>query len=307
MKPYYLLTGLACVIFIGLTSCRKTPQKVVHAMKSDTFHEHDTADVDSENPRLTAYRTFIQKLDSTDISSPLKAQGEFQTSFNGQSQGLCDSAFVVFQTLFDKVELALNAQHQNDTTDYEPLFSGSKTLSPSLKKFQHTLNVNGFRLALVDEMTYIEQDRAFVAQHFYPSLSPVMKEFLEEIRKENREGFAAKGGVSISPKQFAERTVWYEKFIAANPRFVSVDKCKNYQKAYLTYLFSGYGTTGLYTASGDLSPYFKTVYTFLLTKHSDTQTAQMLQPYYKAIKEKDQDKAKAILKELKIKGIILSL
>lgn len=307
MNSRNLLAIAVFLIFIGLISCKKTPENVVTKMRSDRFREVDTAEVDSENPRLIAYREFVQQLDSADIASPLKAQTEFQTRFDGQSAGLCDSAFVVFQSLYEKVESALNAQHQNDTTDYEPLLSGSKVLSPALKKFQHTLAVNGYRLAVVDEMIYIEQDRSFVAQHFYGMLSPAMRDFLEEMRKENKEGFAARGGISITPKQLAERAVWYEKFIAANPRFISIDKCKNYQKAYLTYLFNGYGNTGLYTTSGDLSPYFKSAYGYLLSKHADTQVVQLLQPYYKALKAKEVDKVKALLKEMKVKGIILSL
>jgi len=298
-----------CLVAIVFISCGKQVDKQV-VSKADTFHLTDTVHAVTENPKISEFKAFVVKLDSSDIASIPKATEKYKEIFKGQTPALCDSGFVVFQLLYDSIEFHLNLKHQNDTTNYEPLLSDNQSVIPKgLKEFQKKLLLNGFKISASEGVTYIEQDRSFVAKNFYELVTPAMKEYLIEIQKENKEGFAINGTISISPHQLVDRTVWYEKFVAAHPDFVFETNCKNYQKAYLTYLLCGYQNTSVYQnkESGQLSDFYLNAYNYLLSKYADSQTVQTITPYYDALKQKQTATAQSILKGYRIKGMIFSL
>ena len=301
-----LFLGLLVLVFV---SCGKQANKQTDS-KKDVFQLTDTVHVVTENLKITAFKAYVAKLDSSDVTSATKAAEEFKTTFKGQSPTLCDSGFVVFQLLYDSIELHLNATHQNDTTNYEPLLYGDQASIPKkLKEFRKKLVLNGFKISASEGTTYIEQDRNFIAQNFYEFVTPAMKEYLNEIQRENKEGFAISGTITISPRQLVDRTVWYEKFIAAHLGFAFESNCKNYQKAYLTYLLCGYQNTSIYQSkeSNEISDFYINAYTYLFSKYSDSQAVKTITPYYDALKQKQAATAQSILKNYRIKGLIYSL
>jgi hypothetical protein len=298
------------VVLLIMNSCGKTTEKPANTSGEDAFHLTDTAHAVWENPKITEFKTFIAQLDSSDITTATKATEKFKAIFTGQPALLCDSAFVVFQALYDSLEMRLSENHQNDTTNYEPLLYENQAAVPkALKDYRKMLTLNGFKLSAAEGVTYIEQDRNFIAKNFYALVSPVMKDYLSEIQLENKQGFAIDGVITISPKLLVDRNVWYEKFIAANPGFVFVSTCKDYQKAYLTYLLCGYEKTMVYSnrQTGDLSDFYINAYNYLLAKYADSETAKNVVPYYDALKQKQAATAQTILKNYHIKGMIYSL
>lgn len=301
-----LVTVLLVLFFV---SCNKLSDKQV-VTKADTFHLTDTVHTVAENLKISEFKAFVVKLDSSDMSSIPKVTKRYKEIFKGQTPTLCDSGFVVFQLLYDSVEYHLNLKYQNDTTNYEPLFSADQSsITKDMKGFQKKLLLNGFKISASEGFSYIEQDRSFVAKNYYGLVTPSMKDYLIEIQRENKEGFAINGIISISPRQLVDRTVWYEKFIAAHPGFVFETNCKNYQKAYLTYLLCGYQNTSVYQSkeSGQLSDFYLNAYNYLLSRYADSQTVQTITPYYDALKQKQTATAQSILKSFRIKGMIYSL
>jgi len=302
------LAGLFVLVMIN--SCGKTAEKPVKASGEDAFHLTDTAHAVWENPKITEFKAFIAQLDSSDITTVTKATEKYKAIFTGQPALLCDSAFVVFQALYDSVEIHLSFKHQSDTTNYEPLLYEDQAAVPkALKDYRKNLTSNGFKLSASEGVTYIEQDRNFIAKNFYNLVSPVMKDYLSEIQLENRQGFAMDGTITISPRLLVDRNVWYEKFIAVNPGFVFISNCKDYKKAYLTYLLCGYEKTSVYSnrQTGDLSDFYVNAYNYLLSKYADSQTTKNISPYYDALKQKQAAEAQSILKDYQIKGMIYSL
>ncbi|MDD4992955.1 MAG: hypothetical protein PHR83_12035 [Paludibacter sp.] len=309
-KRLLFSTLIGFVIIAMMNSCGKTAEKPLKTSGEDAFHLTDTANAIWENPKITEFKAFIEQLDSSDITTVAKATEKYKAIFTGQPALLCDSAFVVFQTLYDSLEMHLSIKHQSDTTNYEPLLYEDQTAVPkALKDYRKNLTLNGFKLSASDGVTYIEQDRNFIAKNFYTLVSPVMKDYLSEIQLENKQGFAMDGVITISPRLLVDRNVWYEKFIAANPGFVFISTCKDYQKAYLTYLLCGYEKTSLYSnrQTGDLSDFYVNAYNYLMAKYADSQTAKNVLPYYDALKQKQAAAAQTILKNYHIKGMIYSL
>lgn len=276
---------------------------------NDTInHFNDTILSVEENPKLVSYRTFVNQLDSSDINSVSRAVEEYKSVFANERTGLCDTAFVVVQQFLDTLELKLNQRLQEDTTDYSPLMKGAK-VSAKIKKFQQQLLLNGFRMIGVDEMIYIQQYRPFVVQQIGYMLSDVMKLYLNEIDTENREGFSQNDAIIISAQQLVDRTLWYENFMKTNPDFVFIDNCRAYKKAYLTYLFSGYGTTKFYSdaAKRALSPFFTEAYNYLFGTYPQSEVTSLIQPYFEAIKQGQHQLVRDIKKKYVIKGLIFNL
>jgi len=299
-----LFFAAALVLFSG---CSK-PASDNKNSNDTTNHFNDTILSVEENPKLIAYRTFVNQLDSSDVNSVSKAVEEYKTVFTNERTGLCDTAFVVFQQLLDTLELKLNHNLQEDTTDYLPLLKGAK-VSAKIKNFQQKLLLNGFRMIGVDEMIYIQQYRPYVVQQIGFMLSDTMKLYLNEIDTENREGFSQNDAIIISPQQLVDRTLWYENFMKANPDFVFINNCRAYKKAYLTYLFSGYGTTKFYMDAGKsaLSPFFTEAYNYLFATYPQSEVTSLIQPYFDAIRQGQHQSVRDIKKKYVIKGLIFNL
>lgn len=301
-----LLLIFMLTIFM-FSSCNKqsTDSK---SLKDTINHFNDTILSVQENPKLVAYRTFVDQLDSSNVNSVSKAVEEFKTVFANERTGLCDTAFVVFQQLLDTLELKLNHKLQEDTTDYSPLLKGAK-VPAKIKNFQQQLFLNGFRIISVDEMFYIQQYRPYVVQQIGYLLSDVMKLYLNEIDTENREGFSQNNAIIISAQQLVDRTLWYENFIKAHPDFEFINNCRAYKKAYLTYLFSGYGTTKLYSDANKtaLSPYFTEAYNYLFATYQQSEVTSLIQPYFEAIRQGQHQSVRDIKKKYVIKGLIYNL
>lgn len=261
----------------------------------------------SENSRLVNYRNFVLSLNHDSVESVSKALDEYGHQFAGQSIGLCDSAFVVLQNCVDSVENTLSNAMMNDSTDYEPLFSG-KNPSKELVSLKTRLTSNGFMIKSTDGMAYVVQNRKFILDKAGSYVSEPMKEYLIEIEKENNEGFTDEHGIIISPKKHADRIIWYENFLKVNDNFLLKQNCVNYKKAYLTYLLLGIMDTHLFENESkmQLSPYFSKAYTYILKAYPDSDLATIVGEYQHAIEQKDKSLVDDLIKKYTIKGWIYS-
>jgi hypothetical protein len=306
---YYSVSLIGLIVLLSFSACHKTAHENKNTgNRSDSFKTNDTLKLNEPDPKLLEYKTFLNTLDSSNINSATKAAGKFKEIFTNQRASLCDSGYVMFQTLYDTLNLKLNETIQLDSTDFSPLIE-NEPLPRKLKDLKNQYQKNGFVLTSSEGTIYIVQDRNFIASSFFPIVSETMKNYLIEIQTESQEGFAMDDAISISPQKMIERIIWYEKFISANPNFVFIANCNNYRKAYLTYLLSGYKKTSLYTNNNDkkLTSYFTTAYNYLLQKYPTSETAVVVKPYFDAITQKQFDTVKQLFKSYTIKGYILNL
>ena len=297
-----ILFFFSCILLF--TACNKNDKNNKTEERETTFF-NDTILSQQENPLLTQYRAYVLALDSADLNSITLAIDEYKVLFSGKSKGLCDTSFVALQDLLDSVELNLNRQLQNDTVDYAEVLSKS-IIPQNIKEFQSNLQKNGFRLIDADGFVYIEQQRKFVLNHLSSFLSEPLVEYLTEIDTETTEGFAKEEKISIPAQKLVDRIIWYENFIKSNPGFVLISNCKNYRKAYFTYLLKGYGNTFLLNEeTKEISTYFKTAYTYLSKKYPESETNALVLPYYEKLKQKQP--TSDLLKQYFVKGLIYNL
>ena len=301
------LYQLAFLLLVLFASCNKPANNQSSIANDSTLFLNDSTLQAIENPHLVAFRAYIQQLDSADAKSMELSMNEFKRIFQNKSTGLCDSAYCIYQELIDTLELKLNDKLMNDTTDYLPLFT-STTISKKLKLAKAELLKYGFRYAVSEGQVYIEQDRSYLIKNLMPLFSGPMKAYLQQIEKENREGFIDDAGIVIQPKQHVDRIIWYEQFIAENPDFMLIKNCKSYKKAYQTYLFTGIDNTRLFEDEENmvLSSYFIAAYNYLSKVYPQSELALLVQPFRLAIEQKQLSVVEGLLKKYTIKGLIFS-
>lgn len=295
------------VLFVTF-SCNKPSAEKNPENDSVTYHYSDTLPQIRTNIKITEYKEFINQLDKSESNSSKLAIDQFKKTFANQTKTLCDSGFVIFQQLMDSIELNLNNKLQKDTTDYSIITSGS-SIPPKIQTFQTNLKQNGFKLSSSEGIAYIEQNRKFIIPIFDSLLTVSMQAYLKQIALENEQGFASDGAISITPKQHVDRIIWHENFIAANPKFVFINNCQDYKKAYFSYLLSGFENTALYTDMNTqtLSTYYTKAYNYMLSTYPNSESSNLLKPYYAAIKAKNKNSISDIYKGYVIKGLIYNM
>jgi hypothetical protein len=302
----FKLSQLAFLLMVLFASCNKPANNQSSIANDSTLFLNDSSML-SENADLVAFRAYIQQLDSTDAKSMELSMNEFKRIFSNKSTGLCDSAYCIYQELIDTLELKLNDNLLNDTTDYLPLFTNT-TVSKKLKLAKAELLKYGFKYAVSEGQVYIEQDRSYLIKNLMPLFSEPMKAYLQQIEKENREGFIDDAGIVIQPKQHVDRIIWYEQFIAENPDFMLIKNCKSYKKAYQTYLFTGIHNTSLFEDEEKmvLSSYFVAAYSYVSKVYPQSELALLVEPFRLAIEQKQLSVVEDLLKKYTIKGLIFS-
>ena len=261
---------------------------------------------EKENPNLlNDYNSFLLKLDSTEITTVPSAITKYQTLFKNGSIGIKDSAFVLFSTYYEKVDRNVNQRMEKDTTNFDPLISLDANMNPlpiseKLKKYKDRIEQNGFEISSTEGMAYLKQDRDYIAKNFYGYVSKTMRVYLEQVNRENKEGFQEDAGPTIEPKAFVDRVVWWENFITNNNNFMMLEDAKERKKYLLTFLIIGMDNTQVlsYDSSG-IEEYYKTAYTYLQNKFPNSETAKIILPYFNALLEKDIAKAEQIVNDYK--------
>ena len=261
---------------------------------------------------LSAYQSFIDTLDSLDVNTASLAAQKYQILFQQEEAPIRDSGYILFNNYYEKLERNLNELHVKDTADYYALLPGyttNKRNTPTdrQKQYVESLHKNGFQLASAEGMTYIIPDLDVISSWFDAYVTPTMKEYLIQLNKENKEGFAADAGITISPQQLVDRTTWWEGFIKRNPSFVLLNETKEQRKYLFTVLILGMENTPVKSyQNGDLEPFYKTAYDYLQKTYPESETNQLVAPYYKALQRKQTKLADSLINEYRSKGYLMN-
>lgn len=269
-------------------------------------------DLTTTNILLEKYSLYLNNLDDSDANSSTNAVLKFKELFKVEDKELNDNAIVLFNGFYERLDSKLNELHEKDTTNYEPLVllilnDKKPKISKKLLEYKQKLNKNGFDVSQEEGITYIQKDRDFISKNFFNYVSQTMKEYLAQVNKENKEGFASDAGLIISPIDFAERMIWYENFIKINSKFYFIANCNENYKNLLTYSIIGMDNSPVFdNETNKLSEYYEEMYVYLIKKHNNSKTTNILRPYYLALKNNQSKVVEKILDEYKSKKIIFA-
>ncbi len=282
--------------------------------KQETIVKADSSAVKTDSTKknllLENYAKFLSQLDSTDVNSNTTATNKYTELFGQQSDAVCDSAFLEFDTFYSRLERGLNEKHYKDTTNYDAfVYTEPGTQIPKkLINYRKNLQKNGFDINSEEGITYIMQDRNFIAKHFYPYLSQTMKKYQIKLNIENAEGFVSDASIIISPQNLVERIIWYEKFIYENPTFIFIENCRTTLKTYQTILFTGIDNTPVFSfnAPDKITDYYHETYEYLHSKYPGSRTSNLIKPYYNAILNNNIKESEAIVSKYKKDNVIFN-
>jgi len=290
MKTIYLL---AIVLFTACES-KKTEQSA--QASSDTLERGADkpvlTDLSFHEPRLLHYQRYLNDLDRKEAENISAATSKFKELFKPGEQSYCDSAYFLFNVFYAQVNDAINDLHFNQATpDYDSLIMNFENqtvrLSKKLTDYNDKLKSNSFEMSATEGMTFIKQDRDFVNANFYSFLTPVMTTFLEQVNRENKEGFWDDGGLVVEPQTLIDRIVWWENFERENPNFLFRSAPATI-KMYTSSVITGEDNTPLFwEENGPLDVYYTTAYDYLFEKYPHSRASKLLKPYYTSLVEHD--------------------
>jgi hypothetical protein len=287
------------VIAVLLTSCDNRKQSSISQEDVDSITSVSESKVDLverytfRDAQLKEYERFTNQLDASDADNIKTATEKFKLLFENKEKPTSDSALYLFERFYSRVDDKINERHNGDTTNYDSLIisledSRQIELSKRLTDYADKLTRNGFQLSMTEGITYIKKDRDYVKEHFYSKLTPSMVNYLEQLNKENKEGFTEDGGLVIEPVTLIDRIAWWENFNKSNPAFIFKETPYYRQKIYTATLITGEDNTPLfYDEGGPLDVYYKNAYDYLFNKYPDTEAAKLLRPYYSSLVKSD--------------------
>ncbi|MFB9863107.1 hypothetical protein [Rufibacter immobilis] len=302
------LPKLCFSLFLLLVACQEKP--VSQEAEAPITEQAAPVQQKLHNPLLTEYEQFLKSLDSSRVENMSIAAEKYKGLFKGQPTSVADSGYVLFEEFYLRTSNALNDAHYEDSIDYSslviiPTKATPENLPKKLKEYRNTLATNGFQVAMTEGFTYLQQDRDFVVKHFYPFISPVLKEFLVQVNKENKDGFQEDAGLTIGPTQLADRVIWWGNFTKKHPDFILLKHAEAEKKAYLNTLFEGMDNSPVLShGTNKLDPYYAEAYQYLNKKAPASKANNLVKPFYVALQKGDTAKANTLLTRYKLDRII---
>ncbi|KAA3440514.1 hypothetical protein [Rufibacter hautae] len=299
----------ACVLLLMVTCQQKTDSPPT---SQDAKAPAQLLDKESkpESSLVVEYEQFLTKLDSGDVASMTKAADKYASLFKGQPTSVADSGYVLFEEFYQRTNDKLNEVHYRDTSDYfMPLVSDTEEPIPKkLQEYSNLMNTNGFSVDYQEGGTYLKQNRTFITRHFYPFVSPIMKEYLVQVEEENEDGFNTDGGIFITETEFVNRILWWENFMKENPSFVMRGQGKKKLKEYLTYFLEGMDNTPIMDMadSTKINQYYASAYTRLNKLAPTSEANKLVKPYFQELKKGDKTTAQKLLAQYRRKELIFT-
>src|SRR5215216_2950905 len=195
-----------CLIVLCACSHKKQPSaETKRTVKANKPAKTSTTNKPQyTNPLFNQYVVFIKSLTFTNPENATKAAAKYATLFKGREAATCDTAFLIFSKYYDKLSLELDDIYQRATGMVDSDLTGKikpEKLSANAGNYLDRLKSNGFDIAKDEGTTYVSQDRDFIARWFYDDVSPVMKMYLEQLNKENKDVYIKGASITISAKQ----------------------------------------------------------------------------------------------------------
>lgn len=310
LKTIFVISVGLLVFSCGSPTTKKSSEKV----KIETEKPVEVRDL------LKEYEAYVASLDSTTEKSVNLATDKYVELFSKSDQKTCDSAFVTFHKLYEKIEGILN----------NSVFTGSEfseipcsisydengkelPIDKRLILLEKRMKKHGFRVECWEGFPGIGGERAFIASYFYKYVSPVMKQFLEGLRKERDQELGADAGIILSEEAYADRLVWWDNFNKKNPDFILAERAKSIQMYLFTYFLIGMDNTPSVNRPVDengvetmeLDGYFVKAYAYLDKKYPASPINGLVKPYAAAVQKNNEAKREKLIKTYTKRGLMI--
>lgn len=241
-------------------------------------------------PLAIAFKHSLNAISGQDCKVIQSALELYSDKMRGKSPAIADHAVPYLEGFIDSVVYRLNDE-LIQRSDYDAFGESMNEDGKSSKdpKIQHDIDAwkaCGLHLEFPEGMCQIEADAGLVNPTVLPLVTPVMKQYLEQRKKEIGEGWTEDAGLMITPQQLAERAVFWDEFVASNPTFVYASRIRFLASAYMMGLIAGEDNTPSidYGDTGTVLPEFKSAYEWVLKEHPKTETGRNVKEWMDILK-----------------------
>jgi hypothetical protein len=270
-------------IFIFLSSCNGSVSGKAH-MKNESTAVAEVKVIPNDSV-VHQYEKYLETLDATQVNNVKAAYMNYNMLFQHKSTAVCDSGYALFENFYTQVYNLANESPVPEAVN-----------SKRLAEFKTALLTYGFELAQQEGEWYYKQNRSFISKQFYGMISPVMKEFLEQMLKESKAPYASEGGLNIQPKELVDRFIWWNRFCIAQPDFALKAYSENNAKVYADILISGIENTPQFAGEkGVLNKYYREAYDYMLKQYCMVSFVKKFESYYQALFKNDEMEISAFL------------
>jgi hypothetical protein len=280
MKPYALF---ACLAVLTIISCHHDKKKnnttsAQPAHFKPLFTYGDT--------RLLDYDRYLAGLDTQKVQLGGVAFQKFKSIFAGLPPGVCDTAYVIFESFHVRLVQGVEAKLGRDSVYLEPLApeapgQPATHLTPKQSRIKQELAANGIAFGEDEGETFLVENYPMMARQWASYVSPAMKAWLDQMAREQKEGFQDDAALTITPQQLAERTVFWEQYEQTYPHFLKTEGAADERQLLLYVLVTGMDNTEL-SESDSLTDYYKTAYQYLGEHWANSKINGVIAPYAKA-------------------------
>ncbi|MGH2623140.1 MAG: hypothetical protein ACRDE7_05695 [Sphingobacterium sp.] len=272
--------------------------------------ENNSEDIDSTNQNLQEQtltnieklEDYILALDSTDINSVGKATLKFKELFQKEDTLINDRGVSLLLKYMDVVSLNANESTFEEDVNYAPLIdieinNGKSEVPDELEADYKKITDNGFRVRQTEGMYSLILNPFFIQEQFYPYVSATFEIFLQQLGRENIEGYASDAAIIIPYQTFVQRTIWWETFAKNTAGTPAGDQAKNVYTKYFRDLTIGMDNTPT-IESQQISPYFHETYQYLKEFAPHSETYEKLENYINLLEQQEIEQAKSLLPDL---------
>lgn len=258
---------------------------------------------DADKASVEKYTDFLAKLSPNEPESFGKALAEYDVVFKTANPSTCEWGYTKLMEFGAKIEDKSWAWKEmeklSSTAEYEKIYDTVK------KCFKMDYNPYTQRLAAAGLMIDNEEGNFWampspeaVDAHVAAKVSPVMKEYLVQNKKEVINRWAGDGGLSISCQEVVERMIFWENFAQKNPTFILKNEAENNFTRYLEALIYGLDNTPAYEyEKNSLVPEYENAYKWLFKNHANSRGTAAIQEVYTFYQQNKGIKQAALVKK----------
>lgn len=270
---------LICTTLITavLLSCNSKKEEAKTASLHTDTAPKQLQQAEKSSPAVRAeYETYLKSLDKEQPNHVKAAILNYEWLFKNSDTAICDSGYALFNEFYEEVGRYM----QNHQSPEDIPVKRKKEMLKQLKQYGFTTE------ATEGTLIYIN-DRDSVNPKFYPFVSASMKQFMQQQHQETNHGRSGgEGSMAITPEIFAERYVFWQRFMQQHPDFLLKHWVFAYSRSYAEDLVFGMENTPL-QIDGVITATYNTIYQRLFDTYSNEPFVACYKKYYEALKNND--------------------
>lgn len=258
---------------------------------------------DADKVSVEKYTDFLAKLSPNEPESFGKALAEYDVVFKTANPSTCEWGYTKLMEFGAKIEDKSWAWKEmeklSSTAEYEKIYDTvKKCFKMDYNPYTKRLAAAGLIIDNAEGSFWAMPSPDVVETHVLAKVSPMMKTYLGQYKKEILNRSAEDNGLIISCQEAAERMIFWENFAQNNPTFLLKNEAENNFIEYLNTLMYGLNNTPAYEyETNKLTAEYENAYKWLFKNHAKSKGTAAIQEVYTFYQQNKGIKQAALVKK----------